>query len=85
MAQQDWQHLWSAGTKVPQPAQHSGLRIRCCYSCGIGHNCGLDLTPGPGTPYNIGQERKKGRDGGREEGRKEGRDHTGLIATRPGF
>ena len=25
---------------------HSGLRIQCCCSCGIGHSCGSDLLPG---------------------------------------
>ena len=28
-------------------------------SCGLGHNYGLDLTPGPGTPYAVGRPKKK--------------------------
>ena len=31
------------------PAHHSGLRIQCCYSCGIGHISGSDSIPGLGT------------------------------------
>ena len=33
---------------VQSPAWHSGLRIQCCCSCGIGHSCDLDLIPGLG-------------------------------------
>ena len=51
--QQNWQHRGSTGTQVEYPALHSGLRIRCCCSCSLGHNCGLDLIPGPGTPYGV--------------------------------
>ena len=29
------------------------------HSCGVGHNCGLYLIPGPGTPYATGQPEKK--------------------------
>ena len=42
----------------PQPGT-VGLRIPSCRSCGIGHNCGLDLIPSPGTPYVRGQPKKK--------------------------
>ena len=31
------------------PAQHGGLRIRCCHSWGMGRSCGSDSIPGPGT------------------------------------
>ena len=41
------------------PAQHSGFRIWCCRSCGLGCNCGSDLVPGLGTPYSVGQPKKK--------------------------
>ena len=54
MAQGDWRHLGSAGTKVPSPAGRSGLS-----SCRVGGNYGLDLIPGPGTPYVAGQPKKK--------------------------
>ena len=30
-----------------------------CCSCGVGHNCGSDLIPGPGTPYAMEKEKKK--------------------------
>ena len=46
--------LGSAGTQVQSPAWHNGLRIWHCRSCGLGPNCGLDLIPGPGTPYAVG-------------------------------
>ena len=49
MVQQDRWHLWSAGTQVQSPAQHSGLRIWCCCSYGLGSNCGSDQIPGPRT------------------------------------
>ena len=34
--------LVSVEALVPSPAWHSGLRIQCCYSCGVGRSCGLD-------------------------------------------
>ena len=44
-------------------AWHSGLRICHCRSCGMGRNWGLDLIPGPGTPYATGRPiKKKGED-----------------------
>ena len=60
----DWQCLGSAGTQVHSPAQHSGLRIRCCHSCDLDHNCSSDLIPDTGTPYAVGSQRRK------REGRK---------------
>ena len=39
-------HLGSSGTRVRSPAQHSGLRIRCCHSCSFGGSCGLNLISG---------------------------------------
>ena len=50
MAHQDQHHLGSAGTQVQSLAQHSGLRIWCCHSCSLGHNCSSYLIPGQGTP-----------------------------------
>ena len=47
VAQWDRQHLRSTGTWVQFLAQHSGLRIQRCQSCGLGHDCGSDLIPGP--------------------------------------
>ena len=88
MVQQDRQHLGSAGVQVQPPAWHSGLRIHCCHSCTLGCDYGLDLFPGPGTPYATGwpkmkerkrerEERKEGREGGREGRREEGRKRKG--------
>ena len=45
--------------QVRSPAQHNGLRIQHCHSCDLGHNCGLDLIPSPGTPYATGWPKKK--------------------------
>ena len=59
MAQQNGPHLGSAGTHVPSLAQHSGLRIQCCHSFGLG--CSSDLILDPGTPYAAKKERKKKR------------------------
>ena len=48
-------HLGSTGIQVQSPAWPSGLGIRHCHSYGLGQDCGLDLIPGPGTPYGLGQ------------------------------
>ena len=50
LVQWDRQCLGSAETQVWSPAQHSGLRIRHCRSCGLVYNYGLDLIPELGTP-----------------------------------
>jgi len=54
------------------------LRI---WHCRIGHNCALDLTPGPGTPYAAGGPKEEEEEGNyyrrkemekkREKGREE--------------
>ena len=49
----------AAGTQVRSLALHSGLRIQHCCSCGIGCNSSLDPFPGMGTPYALGQPKKK--------------------------
>ena len=51
MAQQDQWHLCSARMQVQAPAWQSGLRIP--------NYCGLDLIPGPGTPYAEGWPKMK--------------------------
>ena len=51
--------LWRGGMQVRSPAQHSGLRIWRCHSCGIVCNCGLDLIPVLGTPYATGWPKRK--------------------------
>ena len=61
VVQWDWQHLGSAGTQVLSPAQHRGMRIQRCHSCGLGGNCGLYLIPGLGTPYPLEQDPQSGK------------------------
>ena len=51
VAHGDWQCLGSAGAEVRSVAQHSGLRMWCRCSCGLGHNYDSNRIPGPGTPY----------------------------------
>ena len=46
-------------TQVGSPVQHSGLRRQSCHSFSSGGNCGLDLIPGPETPYAMGRPKKK--------------------------
>ena len=58
-AQLNQWHLGSTGTQVQSPAQHSGLRIQCCRSCGLGCNCGLNPDPGPETPHASGWPKRK--------------------------
>lgn len=41
---------WEHRMQVRSPAQHSGLRIHHCHSCGLGHNHGSNLIPGLRTP-----------------------------------
>ena len=53
VAQWDWWYLGHAGTWVRSLAWHSGLGIQHCRSCG------MDLIPGPGTPYATGQPKEK--------------------------
>ena len=62
----------------PQP---STMEILNCHRCSLGQDYGLDLIPGLGAPYAMGQPKngkskqasKKGREGGREERRKKER------------
>ena len=50
---------WEHRMQVRSPAQPSGLRIHHCHSCGLGHNCHLNLIPGQGAPYAMGRPKKK--------------------------
>ena len=50
VVKRDRWHLGSTGSQVHSPAWHS---------CGLGHDCGLDLIPGPGTPYAEGWPKMK--------------------------
>ena len=59
VAQRDQKCLGSTETQVRSLAWHSGLRIWHCCSCGLDHNCSLDLILGPGTPCAMGQPKKK--------------------------
>ena len=47
------------GALVRSPAQHSGLGIWGCCSCGLGCNCGSDLIPGPEAPHATGKPKMK--------------------------
>ena len=58
MVQQDGWHLGSTRMQVRSLARLSGLRIRCCCSCGLGLDCGSDLIPGLGTSYALGRLKK---------------------------
>ena len=51
MVQGDRWHLCSA--RMPW------LRVWHCRSCGVGRNCSSDLISGLGTPYAMGQPKKK--------------------------
>ena len=59
MAQLDQQRLCSTETEVQFLAWYSGLRIWCCRSWGVGWSCDSDLIPCPGTPYSVGQPKRK--------------------------
>ena len=52
--------IWFASVTllIQSPAQPSGLRIRCCHSCGTGCRCGSDLIPGLGTSICHGCSQK---------------------------
>ena len=67
-----------AGTQVQSLAQHNGLRIQHCHSCGIGYNSSSDSIPGPRTSYAMGQKTKMGV---REEDEKENVFHCFLSAS----
>ena len=43
--------------QVQSLALHSGLRIQCCSSFGLGRDCVSDLIPCPGTPCAAGQSK----------------------------
>ena len=59
MVRQDGRRLWSAGAQVPSLTQHRGLRGQRSCGCGLGHRCGLDPIPDPGTLYATGWPKKK--------------------------
>uniref|UniRef100_A0A8D0M5P9 DUF1725 domain-containing protein n=6 Tax=Sus scrofa TaxID=9823 RepID=A0A8D0M5P9_PIG len=61
VVQRDKWHLGNAGMQVSSLALHSGLRIQCWYSCGLGYDCSSDLIPGLGTPYchEVAKKEKK--------------------------
>ena len=59
VVQRDQRHLPGTEMQVPSPARHSGLRILCCGSCGVGCSYSSDLIPGPGTPYTAEWPKKE--------------------------
>ena len=58
-AQRDQWQRWSPGMQVQFPAWQRGLRAWHCCCCGIGSNCSSNVIPGLGTPYAVGQPKKK--------------------------
>ena len=50
---------WETWDAVQSPAQHNGLRIQHCHSCGLGDNCGWDLSPALRTPDVERRQKKK--------------------------
>ena len=59
MVQRDQVHLGSAGICVQSPAQHSGVRLWCYYSCGLDLDCGSNQIPGPEASYAAEPKMKK--------------------------
>ena len=59
MAQQEAWCLCCTRMRVWSLAQYSGLEDLVLLHYIVGHNCGLDLIPGPGTPCASGQPKKK--------------------------
>ena len=59
VAQWDQRCLRGPGTQDQSLAWHSGLRIRHCHSCGLGHNCHQDLICGLGIPLALGHPKKE--------------------------
>ena len=59
MAQQNQWRLENSGTQVRSLAQHNGLGIWHCHSCGLGGSCGSDLILGLGTSNAVGWQKKK--------------------------
>ena len=53
--------LGSEGMQVQFLVRCSGLRTRYCGNCGLDCTCGLNVIPGVGTPYAMGQPRKRKR------------------------
>ena len=47
-----WEH-WDSDS-IPGPGKE-----QCCHSWGLSRDCGLDLIPGPGTPYDMRQPKMK--------------------------
>lgn len=41
------------------PAWHSELRVQRCRSFSLGCNCGSDLSPGQGTLYALGGQKRE--------------------------
>ena len=81
MAQWDQQSLRNFGTQVQSPAWHRGLRIHCFRSFVLGQDYGSDLILGLGTPYALGQPKKKKEE--RKNERKKEIEKEGKKASQP--
>ena len=62
VVQEDRWYLGTTGTQVQSLAQHSGLGIGHCHSCGLGSSYSSDLILGPGAPYTAGWPKKGGKE-----------------------
>ena len=76
VVQWDQRCLGSTGMQVRSLAWHSGLRIQCCHSCGLGQDLSLDLIPGLGTPYAAGVTKKRKKK--KERKKKENKQAEGM-------
>ena len=49
----------NTGKQIQSLAQHNQVKHLALLSCSVGHNCGVDLIPGPETPYAKGWPKKE--------------------------
>jgi len=68
--------------QVRSLARHSGLKIWQCRSCGVGHNYGSGLTPGPGTSHAQGSQRTKKKEKREREREREREKRIALMGYR---
>ena len=75
--QRDRRCLYSGRLQVHSPAQWGRWKIQCCWSCGVGCDCDLDLIPGLGTPICHRAAKKE------KIGRKKGKYRWVLMSPNP--
>ena len=69
-----------SGPRARSPAQHNGLRIRCCCRCSLGGNYSSDLIPGLGTPCATPGAAKRG---GKKRRKKERNESSKMGVSTP--